>query len=80
MRGLIIALMAIDHAAMAFNHSHLDEDSAVYPDTRVMDLTGDEFFTRGSRICAGLHSYFSRVCSGLSVERRVIGSQRLGDR
>lgn len=30
MRGLVMLLMVIDHASMAFDGSHLDEDSAFY--------------------------------------------------
>jgi uncharacterized membrane protein len=31
MRGLVMILMVIDHASMAFDASHLSEDSAMYP-------------------------------------------------
>ena len=31
MRGLVMLLMVIDHASMAFDGSHLSEDSAMYP-------------------------------------------------
>lgn len=46
MRGFVMVLMVIDHAAMAFNHYHLDEDSALYPNAGTMDLPSAEFFTR----------------------------------
>jgi hypothetical protein len=30
MRGLVMVLMVIDHASMAFDRSHISEDSAMY--------------------------------------------------
>ena len=40
MRGLVMVLMVIDHASMAFDGSHLDEDSAMYPGAATMALPG----------------------------------------
>jgi uncharacterized membrane protein len=34
MRGLVMILMVIDHASMAYDANHLSEDSAMYPRTR----------------------------------------------
>jgi len=41
-----MVLMAIDHAAMAFNQHHLDEDSASYANAGAMALPAAESFTR----------------------------------
>jgi len=40
MRGLVMVLMIIDHASMAFDSHHLDHDSAMYPDAASMALPG----------------------------------------
>ena len=53
MRGLVMIMMVIDHAAMAFNRHHLDRDSAVYANAALMDLPAAEFFTRWvTHLCA----------------------------
>ncbi|HKD05554.1 MAG TPA: heparan-alpha-glucosaminide N-acetyltransferase domain-containing protein [Bryobacteraceae bacterium] len=73
MRGFVIVLMVIDHAAMAFNHYHLDGDSAAYPDASVMDLPGDEFFTRWiTHLCAPAFIFLAGTALALSVERKVM--------
>jgi uncharacterized membrane protein len=46
MRGLVMALMVIDHASMAYDMNHLSEDSAMYPATAVEALPASEFLTR----------------------------------
>src|SRR6476646_12156675 len=72
MRGLVMVLMVIDHASMAFDGSHLDEDSAMYPGAATMALPGGEFFTRWiTHICAPTFVFLAGVALALSVERRV---------
>src|SRR6187399_1472822 len=72
MRGLVMVLMVIDHAAMAFNRHHIDRDSAVYPDASVMDLPALEFFTRWiTHLCAPSFVFLAGTALALSVERRV---------
>lgn len=73
MRGLVMVLMVIDHAAMAFNRHHLDEDSALYPNASLMDLPGAEFFTRWmTHLCAPSFVFLAGTALALSVERRVV--------
>jgi uncharacterized membrane protein len=72
MRGLVMILMIIDHASMAFDGSHLSEDSAMYPDAATMALPAAEFFTRWmTHICAPTFVLLAGVALALSVERRV---------
>jgi len=73
MRGLVMVLMVIDHAAMAFNHYHLDKDSAMYPDASLIDLPAAEFFTRWiTHLCAPSFVFLAGTALALSVERRVM--------
>src|SRR3954452_3452100 len=73
MRGLVMILMVIDHAAMAFNRHHLDLDSAVYPQAALIDLPAAEFFTRWiTHLCAPSFVFLAGTALALSVERRVI--------
>jgi uncharacterized membrane protein len=72
MRGLVMVLMVIDHASMAFDGSHLDEDSAMYPGAATMALPAGEFLTRWlTHICAPTFVFLAGVALALSVERRV---------
>ncbi|HVJ30764.1 MAG TPA: acyltransferase family protein, partial [Gammaproteobacteria bacterium] len=72
MRGLVMILMVIDHASMAFDGMHLDDDSAMYPGTATMALPGGEFFTRWiTHICAPTFVFLAGVALALSTERRV---------
>src|SRR5689334_18745797 len=72
MRGLVMVLMVIDHASMAFDGSHLDDDSAMYPGSSTMALPGGEFFTRWiTHICAPTFVFLAGVALALSTERRV---------
>ena len=72
MRGLVMVLMVIDHASMAFDGTHLDDDSAMYPGAATMALPGGEFFTRWiTHICAPTFVFLAGVALALSVERRV---------
>ena len=72
MRGLVMVLMVIDHASMAFDGSHLDEDSAMYAGAATMALPAGEFLTRWlTHICAPTFVFLAGVALALSVERRV---------
>jgi uncharacterized membrane protein len=73
MRGFVMVLMVIDHAAMAFNHYHIDKDSALYPDATVMDLPAAEFFTRWmTHLCAPSFVFLAGTALALSGERKVM--------
>ena len=73
MRGLVMILMVIDHASMAFDGGHLDRDSALYPDAATMALPGPEFFTRWiTHLCAPTFVFLAGTSLALSIERRVV--------
>ena len=73
MLGLVMVLMVIDHAAMAFNRHHLDEDSALYANAGTMALPAPEFFTRWmTHLCAPSFVFLAGAALALSVERRVV--------
>ena len=70
MRGLVMILMIIDHASMAFDGSHVAKDSALYPDAMTAALPAAEFFTRWmTHICAHRHS-----CSWPALRSRSASS------
>ena len=72
MRGFVMMLMIIDHASMAFDASHLDEDSAMFAGAATMALPSGEFFTRWmTHICAPTFVFLAGVALALSIERRV---------
>jgi uncharacterized membrane protein len=72
MRGLVMVLMIIDHASMAFDSHHLDHDSAMYPDASTLALSGAEFFPRWlAHLCAASFVFLMGTSLALSVERRV---------
>jgi uncharacterized membrane protein len=72
MRGLVMVLMIIDHASMAFDGGHLSQDSAMYPEAPTMTLPAAEFFTRWiTHICAPTFVCLAGVALALSVERRA---------
>jgi uncharacterized membrane protein len=72
MRGLVMVLMVIDHASMAFDAHHLDHDSALYPDARSMPLPAAEFLTRWmTHLCAPTFVFLAGTALALSIERRV---------
>src|SRR5262252_2232456 len=73
MRGLVMVLMVIDHASMAFDGRHLDEDSALYPNAATMPLPAGEFITRWmTHLCAPTFVFLAGTALALSVERRVL--------
>jgi uncharacterized membrane protein len=75
MRGLVMMLMIIDHASMAFDRYHLDHDSAWYSDAATMALPAGEFFTRWlTHLCAPTFVFLAGTSLALSIERRVVRS------
>jgi len=73
MRGFVMVLMIIDHASMAFDAHHLDNDSAMYADAGTMTLPAAEFFTRWmTHLCAPTFVFLMGTSLALSVERRVV--------
>jgi uncharacterized membrane protein len=72
MRGLVMVLMVVDHASMAFDGTHNPLDSAMYPDAMTAALPAGEFFTRWmTHICAPTFVFLAGVSLALSVERKV---------
>jgi len=72
MRGLVMVLMIVDHASMAFDAHHLDHDSAMYSDASTMALPAAEFFPRWlAHLCAASFVFLMGTSLALSVERRV---------
>jgi uncharacterized membrane protein len=72
MRGFVMVLMIVDHASMAYDASHLDEDSAMYAGSSTAALPAAEFFTRWmTHICAPTFVFLAGVALALSIERRV---------
>src|SRR5215204_996593 len=72
MRGLVMVLMVIDHASMAFDGNHLSEDSAFYPYAATMALPAGEFLTRWlTHLCAPTFLFLAGAALALSVERRA---------
>src|SRR6187401_334575 len=80
MRGLVMVLMVIDHASMAFDGSHLAHDSAAYPDATTMALPAAEFFTRWiTHLCAPTFVFLAGTSLALSIERRVLRGVDAGE-
>lgn len=72
MRGVVMILMVIDHASMAFDRYHLAKDSALYPDAGTMALPAFAFFTRWvTHLCAPTFVFLAGTALALSVERKV---------
>jgi uncharacterized membrane protein len=74
MRGLVMVIMLIDHASMAFDgrHSNIAMDSARFPDAGSIILPAFAFFTRWiAHICAPTFVLLAGTALALSVERRV---------
>lgn len=70
MRGIAMALMAVDHASGAFNKGRLFTDSAFFYDAG-MPLPALQFFTRWiTHICAPTFLFLAGTSLALSVERR----------
>lgn len=72
MRGLVMILMVIDHASMAYDGDHVAEDSALYADAANVALPAGEFLTRWiTHLCAPTFVFLAGTALALSVERRV---------
>ncbi len=73
MRGFVMILMTIDHASMAFDAHHIDNDSAMYANALTTALPAGEFFTRWmTHLCAPTFVFLMGTSLALSVERRVV--------
>jgi uncharacterized membrane protein len=73
MRGLVMILMVIDHASMAFDGTHDPKDSALYADAASMALPTAEFLTRWiTHLCAPTFVFLAGASLAVSVERRVL--------
>ena len=71
-RGLVMILMVIDHASMAFDGHHVAEDSAIYANSENVALPAAEFFTRWIiHLCAPTFVFLAGTALALSVERRM---------
>ncbi len=76
MRGLVMVLMAIDHASLAFNGGRLGGDSwyAHEPGTA---LPAAQFFTRWiTHLCAPTFVFLAGTALALSFERRRLAGAR----
>ena len=72
MRGLVMVLMVIDHASMAFDGTHNPQDSAMYPGAATMALPAGEFLTRWiTHICAPTFVFLAGTSLALSAERKI---------
>ena len=72
MRGLVMVLMIIDHASMAFDGTHQPRDSALYPDAMTVALPTGEFLTRWiTHICAPTFVFLAGLSLALSTGRRM---------
>jgi uncharacterized membrane protein len=73
MRGLVMVLMIIDHASMAFDGTHVSKDSAMYPDATTVALPALAFFTRWiTHLCAPTFVFLAGTALAISIERRVM--------
>ena len=71
MRGIVMVLMAIDHASGAFNNGRLITDSFFLYHTG-MKLPALQFFTRWiTHICAPTFLFLAGTALALSLERRL---------
>lgn len=74
MRGLVMVIMLIDHASMAFDGTHklVAMDSARFPEAGTITLPAFAFFTRWiAHICAPTFVLLAGTALALSVERRA---------
>ncbi|MXX04849.1 MAG: DUF1624 domain-containing protein [Gemmatimonadetes bacterium] len=76
MRGLVMVLMAVDHASLAFNGGRLGDDSW-YADETGSTLPAAQFFTRWiTHLCAPTFVFLAGTALALSFERRRIAGAR----
>jgi uncharacterized membrane protein len=74
MRGLVMVIMLIDHASMAFDgkHSLIAMDSARFAHAGTIFLPGFAFFTRWiAHICAPTFVLLAGTSLALSIERKM---------
>lgn len=72
MRGIVMILMIIDHASMAFNKNHIYQDSALYEGASTMALPAFAFFTRWiTHLCAPTFVLLAGTALALSIERKA---------
>jgi uncharacterized membrane protein len=72
MRGIVMVLMVVDHASMAFNGEHLSQDSALYADAGSMALPTLPFVTRWlTHLCAPTFVFLAGTALAISIERKV---------
>jgi uncharacterized membrane protein len=74
MRGMVMIIMLIDHASMAFDGTHglIAMDSARFADAGNIFLPGFAFFTRWiAHICAPTFVLLAGTSLALSIERRM---------
>ena len=76
MRGLVMVLMAIDHASLAFNGGRLGSDSW-YAHEAGTALPAAQFFTRWiTHLCAPTFVFLAGTALALSFERRRLAGAR----
>ena len=76
MRGLVMILMAIDHASLAFNGGRLADDSW-YMHQEGSELPVAQFFTRWiTHLCAPTFVFLAGTALALSFERRRLVGAR----
>ncbi|MCY3770574.1 MAG: hypothetical protein OXG98_00920 [Gemmatimonadetes bacterium] len=76
MRGLVMVLMAIDHASLAFNGGRLGDDSW-YAHEAGSELPVAQFFTRWiTHLCAPTFVFLAGTALALSFERRRLVGAR----
>lgn len=73
MRGIVMVLMAVDHASAAFNAGRLITDSPAFYEPG-MALPAAQFWTRWiTHLCAPTFLFLAGTSLALSVERRALG-------
>ncbi len=76
MRGLVMVLMAIDHASLAFNGGRLGDDSW-FAHEAGSELPAAQFFTRWiTHLCAPTFVFLAGTAVALSFERRRLVGAR----
>ena len=76
MRGLVMVLMAIDHASLAFNGGRLADDSWFTREAGA-ELPAAQFFTRWiTHLCAPTFVFLAGTALALSFERRRLVGAR----
>lgn len=74
MRGLVMVLMAIDHASVVFNGGRIASDSAALYDGSTLPLA--QFLTRWiTHLCAPTFVFLAGTALALSTESRLAGGE-----